>query len=211
MKLYDIDGNEFVAANTRFPKFSYRGGRHWESESKTIDDQEMLFYFEAMRGRLYYFTWNDKNYKVQIVNDPVKGTAGIGDASRLWTDRWTALAAKQAVESQKKKEAEDLIWESSLRVYNYLSDLYPDLERNPYRSPRLYYIYLELEEFDYCHIALERTWMSSRGNEDLCRVVVTIPVRGSSGGYRSFVTKSIAESKAREMYACVLAEAKEGK
>jgi len=45
MRLYDMGGNEFVAVNTKPPKFSCRGGRVWESAKKTIDDQEVLFYF----------------------------------------------------------------------------------------------------------------------------------------------------------------------
>jgi hypothetical protein len=145
---------------------------------------------------------------MRIENDPVRGTAGVGETQRLFTLRGTALAARRALETHREKEKEDLLWTHSQRIYNYLSDLYPDLERNPYRSPRLIYTYLEHEEFGYCHIALERTWISIYDEEDICRFVVTIPVRGS-GTYRSFVSKSVPESEARKLYASVIAKAEE--
>lgn len=67
MKLYDEQGNKYLAMKCKRPKFKECFGRTWDSERKFIDNKEYDFILDTTWGGAFYFVIEGQWYRFSLI------------------------------------------------------------------------------------------------------------------------------------------------
>lgn len=88
MRLYDNEGNTYIAHAEKRPQFrSGVFGRTWDIETKTIDDQEVQMWWDTTWGNWYHFFWNERYYRLRIYVTFNSDELGANEIINLFTNK----------------------------------------------------------------------------------------------------------------------------